>query len=218
MKPCAETEASSSQLSAAWSTLGWSWADSVLSPNLSFPVCKMRAWVNCSFSPLLVILSHDPVMVRKPSSFGNCQKIDILCTCEVSPRNLWWLGFGQDHVWFITRTVFPLARATSALSAEAGGGLGGGGGSSMNSDPCQSLSTSPSFEVACLFNLSLPCFPHPFMATFVQGYCHLLFLSLACLQFKYLKEDGSNLTMLMKWVTLMVGLSKAALSSSAGKS
>ena len=56
------------------------------------------------------------------------------------------------------------------------------------------------------------------MATFVQGYCHLLFLSLACLQFKYLKEDGSNLTMLMKWVTLMVGLSKAALSSSAGKS
>jgi len=149
---------------------------------------------------------------------GNCQKIDILCTCEVSPRNLWWLGFGQDHVWFITRTVFPLARATSALSAEAGGGLGGGGGSSMNSDPCQSLSTSPSFEVACLFNLSLPCFPHPFMATFVQGYCHLLFLSLACLQFKYLKEDGSNLTMLMKWVTLMVGLSKAALSSSAGKS
>ena len=57
----------------------------------------------------------------------------------------------------------------------------------------------------------------PFMATFVQGYCHLLFLSLACLQFKYLKEDGSNLTMLMKWVTLMVGLSKAALSSSAGQ-
>ena len=34
---------------------------------------------------------------------------------------------------------------------------------------------------------------------------HMLYLS------------GSNLTMLMKWVTLMVGLSKAVLSSSAGR-
>lgn len=99
-----------------------------------------------------------------------------------------WLGFSQEHVWFIMRSVYPLVRATSALSACWGGRWAWWGCRKQQElwPFCWSLSTSFPLRLSVCLICHLPCFPRPFIATFVQGYGHLLFLSLAYLQVKYL--------------------------------
>lgn len=68
------------------------------------------------------------------------------------------------------KSVFPLVRATSALSVEAGGGLGGEGRSRGTSDPFVGASPPPlPLRLPACLICRLPCFPRPFIATFVQG-------------------------------------------------
>ena len=177
----------------------------------------MRAWVNYSLSPLLVIMSHDPVMVRKPSSFGKLSEDRYFMYVWGEPQKSLMAGLWPGPCLVYNKDCFPLCKRYQCSVCWGRRGLAGLEKQGELRPLCQRRSTSPSFEVACLFNLSRPGFPHPFMATFVQGYCHLLFLSLACLQFRYLKEDGSSLTMVMKWVTLTVELSNAAFSYSRGE-
>lgn len=66
-------------------------------------------------------------------------------------------------------------RATRALPAEVGGGLDGDGGSGRNSDPFVGTSLLLPLRLPACLVCSSPRFPRPFIAAFVQGYCHLLF-------------------------------------------
>lgn len=90
---------------------------------------------------------------EKRSPTGNCQKM-LNALVRWTPAIYCWLGFGQDHVWFIMGSVLPPHVQSYQGSACWGGRWARWGRRKWQElwPLCGNL-PAPSFEVASLFSL-----------------------------------------------------------------
>lgn len=154
--------------------------------SLSFPIYRMRTWITCFLSPHPAPCSC-PMPLWWPEKFiplGNCQKY-LLCLWD-ELQNLLLAGLWPGACPVYNEECFSpcKSRQCSLCLLRWEVGLVGMYDAAGTLTPLEPLHLF-SYEVVCLI-CRLPDFPCPFIATFVQGYCHLLFLSLAYLQVKYL--------------------------------